>query len=63
MSARHPDRLSAAVLAAEGNLQRLLERREAGLEGRGPSPSPAVIRAAEQALEAARSRLARAVAA
>lgn len=60
---RRPDRLSAAVLTAQANLDRLLERREAAMEGRGPAPSPAVIRAAEEALAAARARLARAVAA
>lgn len=58
---RRPNHRAAAVLAAEENLARLLERREAAMEGRGPAPSPAVIRVAEEALAAARARLARAV--
>ena len=48
----------AAVTSAEAELNRLLERREQALEGgHGPVPDPAVIEAAERALQAARAKL------
>lgn len=53
----------AAVTQAEENLNRLLDKREAALEGRGPAPHPEVVRAAEEALERARERMRKAVAA
>lgn len=53
----------AAVAQAEDNLNRLLAKREAALEGGGPAPDPKVVKAAEDALERARERMRQAVAA
>jgi hypothetical protein len=53
----------AAVASAQAEVDRLHERREASLEGKGPAPHPSVIAAAEAALEKARGRLRKAVAA
>jgi hypothetical protein len=53
----------AAVATAQAELDRLIEKREAAYEGRGPAPHPSVIAAAEAALEKARERLRKAVAA
>lgn len=47
----------AAVATAQANLDRLLERREAGLAGAGPVPAPETIEAAERAVEAAKAKL------
>lgn len=47
----------AAVNAAQAELDKLLDRREAGLAGAGPVPDPKVIEAAERAVEAARAKL------
>lgn len=46
-----------SVETVRANLDRLLERREAALEGKGRAPDPAVIEAAERALEFAHSRV------
>lgn len=59
---RRPDPI-AAVAAAQAEVDRLHERRERALDGAGRAPDPAVVRAAEEALERARERMRKAVAA
>lgn len=62
MTRPRPDSI-AAVSAAQAEVDRLYERRDRAMEGAGLAPDPMVVRAAEEALERARKRMRKAVAA